>query len=45
MSISESTSSARESSVHTGLSADFPMTAGEKKVREVVNNEQLIVAL
>ena len=43
MSISESTSSARESSVHTGLSADFPMTAGEKKVREVVNNEQLIV--
>ena len=43
MSISESTSSARESSVHTGLSADFSMTAGEKKVREVVNNERLIV--
>ena len=43
MTISESTSSARDSSVHAGLSADFPMTAGEKKVREVVNNEQLIV--
>ena len=38
MTISESTSSARDSSVHAGLSADFPLTAGEKKVREVVNN-------
>lgn len=43
MTISETTSSARDSSVHTGLSADFPMTAGEKKVREVVNNELLVV--
>lgn len=43
MTISETTNSARDSSVHTGLSADFPMTAGEKKVREVVNNELLVV--
>ncbi len=43
MTISETTSSARDSSVHTGLSADFPMTTGEKKVREVVNNELLVV--
>ena len=43
MTISRSTSSAHESSVHAGLSADFPLTAGEKKVREVVNNELLVV--
>ena len=43
MTISESTSSARDSSVHAGLSADFPLTAGAKKVREVVNNELLVV--